>query len=98
MTSDTLESTRRLAGEAMHRANATIGNLRASVQEATGRGLGAMGSRASAARGTLGEYTIAGRRYVGEHPLKSALVAAAVGVVIAGVIIALRNRDDSDSF
>ena len=101
MTSDTtsaLDNTRKLASQAMERANETVRDLRSSMQEATARGMGAMSERASAARGYLGDYATAGRRYVGEHPLKTALIAAAVGAAVAGIFIALRHQRDRDSF
>jgi ElaB/YqjD/DUF883 family membrane-anchored ribosome-binding protein len=90
MTIDTqqaLDSTRRLANQAMERASSTVQGLRSGVSE-----------RASAARGYMGEYASAGTRYIGEHPMKTALIAAAVGAAIAGIVIALRHRRDSDNY
>lgn len=90
MTIDThqaLDSTRRLAHQAMERASSTVQGLRSGMSD-----------RAAAARSYMGEYASAGTRYVGEHPLKSALIAAAVGAAIAGIVIALRNRRDMDNY
>jgi ElaB/YqjD/DUF883 family membrane-anchored ribosome-binding protein len=40
----------------------------------------------------VGDYASASTRYVAEHPLKSALIAAAVGAAVAGIVIAMRHR------
>jgi len=88
MTIDTnLESTRRIANQAMERASNTMKELRSGVSD-----------RAATAQRYLGDYAGAGRTYVTEHPLKSALIAAAVGAAVAGLVIALRNRRDDDKY
>jgi len=51
-----------------------------------------MSDRASAARNTMGEYASASTRYVSDNPLKSALIAAAVGAAVAGLYLAMRHR------
>lgn len=84
---NTLDNTRRLAAEALDRASATVKDLRSGMSD-----------RAAAAQRYMGEYASAGTRYVTDHPLKSALIAAAVGAAVAGLVIALRHRDDSDSW
>ena len=86
-TQNALDSTRRLANQAMERASSTVKDLRSGASE-----------RAAAAQRYLGDYAGAGTRYVADHPLKSALVAAAVGAVVAGLIIAMRHRRDNDNY
>lgn len=89
MTTDphqALDSTRRLASQAMERASTTVKDLRSGALE-----------RAAAARNYMSDYASTGSRYVTEHPMKSALVAAAIGAAVAGLVIALRHRRDSDS-
>jgi ElaB/YqjD/DUF883 family membrane-anchored ribosome-binding protein len=76
-----LDSTRRMATDALERASTTMKGLRSGVSE-----------RASAAQRYMGDYASAGSRYVAEHPLKSALIAAAVGAAVAGIVIAMRHR------
>ena len=93
-SNQTLENTRRLASEALERASTTVKEMRSGVQDAANRGLGAMSERASAARGYVSEYARTGTRYVADNPLKSALIAAAVGAAVAGLVIALRHRRD----
>lgn len=100
MNSDhhTLESTRRLANEAMERASHTVNSLRTGVQGAASRGVSAMSERAAAAQRYMGEYASASTRYVSEHPLKSALIAAAIGAAVAGLVLAMRHRRDNDKY
>lgn len=76
-----LDSTRRMAHDALERASSTMKDLRSGVSD-----------RASEARRYMGDYALAGRTYVTEHPLKSALIAAAVGAAVAGLVIAMRHR------
>jgi ElaB/YqjD/DUF883 family membrane-anchored ribosome-binding protein len=76
-----LDSTRKLASDALERAGASMRDLRSTVSD-----------RASSARGYVGEYASAGKMYVSEHPLKSALIAAAVGAAVAGIVLAMRHR------
>lgn len=81
MMNDTLDSTRRMASDALERAASSMKDLRSGVTD-----------RASAARSYMGEYASAGGRYVADHPLKSALIAAAVGAAVAGLYLAMRHR------
>ena len=76
-----LDSTRKMAADALERAGNSMKDLRSSMSD-----------RASVARSYMGEYASAGRMYVSEHPLKSALIAAAVGAAVAGIVLALRHR------
>jgi ElaB/YqjD/DUF883 family membrane-anchored ribosome-binding protein len=84
---NTLESTRRLASEALDRASSTVKDLRSGMSD-----------RASAAQRYVGEYASVGKNYVAEHPLKSALVAAAIGAAVAGLVIAMRHRRDNERY
>ena len=83
----TLDSTRRLAADALERASSTMKDLRSGVSE-----------RAGLASRYMGDYARTGKDYVAEHPLKSALIAAAVGAAVAGIVIALRHRRDNDRY
>ena len=89
-----LDSTRKLASDALERAGSSMKDLRAGVQGAASRGLSAASDRASAAQRYVGDYATYGKNYVVEHPLKSALIAAAVGAAVAGLVLALRHRRD----
>jgi ElaB/YqjD/DUF883 family membrane-anchored ribosome-binding protein len=80
---ETIDSTRRLAADALERASSSVKDLRSGVSD-----------RATSAQRYMGEYASAGTRYVSEHPMKSALIAAAVGAAVAGLVIAMRHRRD----
>lgn len=83
----TLESTRRMASDALERASSSMRDLRSGMSD-----------RASSASRYMGEYASAGRHYVAEHPMKSAMIAAAIGAAVAGLVIAMRHRRDSDRY
>jgi ElaB/YqjD/DUF883 family membrane-anchored ribosome-binding protein len=94
---DAFESGRRFAGQAMERANERARELRAGMSGLAQRGLHTVADGASAAQRQLGNYAQATTRYVAEQPLKSALIAAAIGAAVAGLVLALRHRRDSSS-
>jgi ElaB/YqjD/DUF883 family membrane-anchored ribosome-binding protein len=83
----TLDNTRKMAAEALDRASASMKDLRSDMTD-----------RAAAAQRYVGDYARTGTRYVTENPMRSALIAAAVGAAIAGLIIALRQREDRNSW
>lgn len=91
-TASMLDNTRQLATHAMERAEGTAKELRDTVQGAASRGVHALGDHAAAAQRQLGHYAQHSTRYVAEHPMKSALIAAAVGAAIAGIVVALRHH------
>ena len=93
-TQHTLDNTRKMASQAMERATGAAQEWRQSAQDLASRGLNKMSDRAAAAQHRLGEYATTSTRYVADHPMKSALIAAAVGAVVAGVILAMRHRRD----
>ena len=91
-----LDNTRRMASEAMDRAETSLRDLRHSMQGMASRGMSSMSESALAARDHLGYYARSGGRYVAEHPMKSALIAAAVGAAVAGIVMVLRSRSHDD--
>jgi ElaB/YqjD/DUF883 family membrane-anchored ribosome-binding protein len=62
-----------------------------SARSFANRSMGAVGDAASQAQRQLGQYASATTRYVADQPLKSALIAAAVGAAVAGLIVASRR-------
>jgi ElaB/YqjD/DUF883 family membrane-anchored ribosome-binding protein len=82
-----LDSTRRMASDALERASSTMKELRSGMSD-----------RASAAQRYLGDYASTGKDYVVEHPMKAALIAAAIGAAVAGLVIAMRHRRDSNRY
>lgn len=81
LTAQALDTTREFANQALGRAGDKMRDLRYGVRDLASRGANSMG-----------DYAQATRVYVAEEPVKSALIAAAVGAVVAGLIIAMRNR------
>ena len=80
-----LDTTRRLAQDALDRASSTVKDLRSGMSD-----------RASAAQRYLGDYASTSKDYVVEHPMKSALIAAAIGAAVAGLVIAMRHRREQN--
>ncbi len=77
-----LDSTREFAALALERAAERMRGLREGVAET-----------ASAAQRRMGRYADVTTRYVAEQPVKSALLAAAVGaLVMAAILLSRRNR------
>ena len=81
MMNETLDNTRRMASDALERASGTMKDLRSGMSD-----------RAAAAQRSMSQYASMGTRYVADNPLKSALIAAAVGAAVAGLYLALRHR------
>jgi ElaB/YqjD/DUF883 family membrane-anchored ribosome-binding protein len=67
-------------------------DLRYGVQDLASRGMSAVGETASAAQERLGRYAGATGRYVTEQPVKSALIAAAIGAAVAAIVMVARSR------
>ena len=85
-TSHALQTTRELASQAIQRAGEQASDLREGVQDTS-----------AAARRQLGRYAKSTGRYVSEEPVKSALIAAAVGAAVAALALGfLRNRRRQD--
>lgn len=97
-TTNTLENTRRMAQDALDRASSSMKDLRSNVQDAANRGMNVMSDRASAAQRAMGDYASMSTRYVTDNPLKSALIAAAIGAAVAGLVLAMRQRRDNDRY
>lgn len=81
MAVQAMDSTREMAGSALERAGERMRDLRYGVRDMANRGASSMG-----------EYAQATTRYVSEQPLKSALIAAAIGAAVAGLVLALRRN------
>jgi ElaB/YqjD/DUF883 family membrane-anchored ribosome-binding protein len=85
-TSHALESTRELATQAIEQAGERARDLREGVKDAS-----------AAAQRQLGRYARSTHRYVSDEPVKSALIAAALGAAVAALVLGLlryKRRDD----
>jgi ElaB/YqjD/DUF883 family membrane-anchored ribosome-binding protein len=87
-TDDALQT----ASQALDKAGETVRELRFGARDLASRGLDSVAETASAAQRRLGSYVQATGRYAAEQPVKTALIAAAVGALVAGAIIAARRR------
>jgi ElaB/YqjD/DUF883 family membrane-anchored ribosome-binding protein len=76
-----LEATRELASQALGKAGEKVRDLRYGVRDL-----------ASKSANSMGEYAQATGRYVSEQPVKSALIAAAVGAAVAALVLAMRRN------
>ncbi len=76
-----LDNTREFAAQALERAAEKMRDLRFGVADT-----------ATAAQRSMGRYADATTRYVAEQPMKSALMAAAVGAVVMAAILMSRRR------
>jgi len=74
------------------RATEKFRDLGFGMKDLANRGVHTVTDSAREAQRHLGQYASATGRYVTEQPLKSALIAAAIGAAVAGLIIALRHR------
>jgi ElaB/YqjD/DUF883 family membrane-anchored ribosome-binding protein len=76
-----------------------VRELGSGMKDYASRGLNTVSGSAHAAQRHLSDYAHTTGRYVAEHPMKSALIAAAVGAAVAGVVLAMRhNRRIGSSF
>ncbi len=102
---EAVESTRDLAHEAISRADRKARNLRASLDPAIDhladkaqylarRSKGLALNASSKAQQRLTQYADITGKYVAEQPVKSVLIAAAAGAVIAALLVSSRNRYD----
>ncbi|MEO5670565.1 MAG: hypothetical protein ABIR26_07725 [Ramlibacter sp.] len=89
-----LDSTRQFANHAFEKAGERVRDMRYGVQELATRGVSTVSDATTAAQRQIGRYAQGTVRYVSEEPLKSALIAAAVGAVVAGIILAARRHHD----
>jgi ElaB/YqjD/DUF883 family membrane-anchored ribosome-binding protein len=84
LTTQALESTKEFANQAFEKAGEKMRDLRYGVKD--------MASRSAS---SVGEYAQATTRYIADEPVKSALIAAAIGAAVAGLVIALRRSNSA---
>ena len=95
-TGHALENTRQLATQAIEKAGEKVRDLRYGVKDLASKGVTTASEAAAAAQRQLGQYAQSTTRYVTEQPVKSALIAAAIGAAVAALVLALRRRSDRD--
>ena len=80
-TGHALETTKELASQAIGKAGEKIRDLRYGVKDLASKGVS-----------SVGEYAQVTGRYVSDQPIKSALIAAAVGAAVAALVLAMRRN------
>ncbi len=90
-TGHALESTKEFASQALDKAGEKVRDLRYGATDLARKGASTMNDATAAAQRQLGEYAQATRRYVSDEPLKSALIAAAIGAAVAALVLAIRR-------
>jgi ElaB/YqjD/DUF883 family membrane-anchored ribosome-binding protein len=95
---DALDSGRQFAHDAYERAGERARDLRAGMRHMANRGMSGMSDAAGAAQRRAAEYAQATGRYVAEQPVKSALIAAAVGAAVAALVLAMRRSSQRDIY
>ncbi len=83
-----LDSTREFAAQALDRAADKLRDLRHGMSDTT-----------ATAQRQVGRYAEVTRHYVADQPVRSALIAAAVGAALmAAILLARRQRKQSSHF
>jgi ElaB/YqjD/DUF883 family membrane-anchored ribosome-binding protein len=95
-TTHALESTKQFASHAFEKAGEKVRDLRYGVKDMASRGVSTVSDATTAAQKQLGQYAQATGRYVAEQPVKSALIAAAIGAAVAALVLAWRRNSDKD--
>jgi ElaB/YqjD/DUF883 family membrane-anchored ribosome-binding protein len=88
ITERALGTTKELASQAIDK----VRNLRFGARDLASRSASGMSDATTAAQRQLGQYAQATGRYVTEQPVKSALIAAAVGAAVAALVLAMRRN------
>src|SRR4051812_20514869 len=84
LASQALENTRDFANDAFDKAGARFRDLRSGMKDMANRGASSMG-----------DYAQATTRYIADEPVKSALIAAAIGAAVAGLVLAMRRSNNN---
>ncbi len=92
LTGQALESTRQFASQAMDKAGEKVRDLRDGATDLARKSAASVSDATAAAQRQLGQYAQATGRYVSEQPVKSALIAAAVGAAVAALVLAMRRN------
>ena len=84
-----------IASQALDKTSEKVRGLRYGAADLARRGASSVSDATAAAQRQLGQYAQATGRYVADQPVKSALIAAAIGAAVAALVLAMRrNRRD----
>lgn len=88
MTEKAFGTTKEIAAQAIDR----VRELGTGVKGLASKSANSMGDATARAGRHLGDYAHATGRYVRHQPVKSALIAAAVGAAVAALVLAMRRN------
>lgn len=94
-TAQAIGSSRQLANETAGRIGETAGDLRNSAADFARTRAESIGAAAKAAQRRVGKFARATRQCVEDAPMKSVLIAAAVGAAVA-LVLGLFSRRDAE--
>lgn len=104
---EAVESTRDFANHALDQADHRIRTVRgivdpaieefaSSAQRLARRGIDIAADTGVRAQKSLNRCAVATERYVADQPVKAVLIAAAVGAVVAALLLSARKRREQD--
>ena len=91
-TGQALESTKQFASQALDKAGERVRDLRYGATDLARKSASSVSEATAAAQRQLGQYAQATGRYVSEQPIRSALIAAAIGAAVAALVLAMRRN------
>lgn len=98
-TEQTLESTAANASEAMHnRIDPMVDLMAVTAQKLAKQSMNMAADAKEYAQHAMNRASKASTQYVSEQPVRSVLIAAAVGAAVAVAITSLRSRDNVRRF
>lgn len=95
LTDKALGATRELAAQAIDKVRdmrSSMKDLPGGMKELASKGAGRVSDSALYAQRQLGEYAKVTGRYVADEPIKSALIAAALGAAVTALVLAMRRN------
>ena len=92
-TNDSLDRAGGAVRDARTSLSASADQLSARAQDLARKGIAAAAETSAQAQKVINRYAHVTSRYVSDQPVKSVLIAAAVGAAVAALVIALSNRD-----
>ncbi|MDO8276896.1 MAG: hypothetical protein Q7T63_02075 [Burkholderiaceae bacterium] len=102
---DAADGARAFVHDAVDKVSDTVNDLRRSIepvidrishttQDLAHRGVNAAAQARDNARRTATQYTRTTQRYVSSRPIRSVVIAAAAGAIIATLLMSLRRSDN----
>jgi ElaB/YqjD/DUF883 family membrane-anchored ribosome-binding protein len=102
---EAVEAARSFTNDSLDKAGSTMRDVRANLSASTDqlagkaqdlarKGIDAASRTSAKAQKAVDQYAKVTTRYVADQPVKSVLIAVAVGAAVAALVMALRSRDE----